>query len=359
MKMDELPEQAKTAYKFDNTQEPLMSIPVLWDNGFTVTFTKQSVHVNKEKKVLTGYREPTTKLWRFPHAENTPPSGQQVEPRINKILPDGTMSDTLNFLHLSMGSPTKNTLLNALRKNSMSMWPFFTENNIAKFIPDSIPTDLGHQDRTRKNAHYTQQSTYKSQENKYINIYAAINQPEIPTENIHSYQTVRFTVQSSSGKKYMMVIYAYDPNSILVEPLLDRSKESIMQDYQKIIQHLIRRGFKPRLQRLDNEASKLFQDEMDNQQIQWQLVPPGNHRRNAAERQICTFKNHFISILARTDPYFSLHLWDKLIPHACITINLLRNSHRNPQLSAEAHLNGNFDYNTAPLAPPGTKIVAF
>ena len=94
-------------------------------------------------------------------------------------------------------------------------------------------------------------------------------------------------------------------------------------------------------------------------QIQWQLVPPGNHRRNTAERHIRTFKNHFISILSGTNPDFPLHFCDKLLPQACITINLLRNSHRNPHLSAEAHLNGNFDYNTTPLAPPGTKVLAF
>ena len=117
----------------------------------------------------------------------------------------------------------------------------------------------------------------------------------------------------------MMVIYAYDPNAILVEPLPDRSKESIVQAYQKIIQHLTRRGFKPRLQRIDNEASKILQDEMDKNQRKWQLVPPGNHRRNAAERHTRTFKNHFISILVGTDPEFQLHLWDKLIPQACIT----------------------------------------
>ena len=98
---------------------------------------------------------------------------------------------------------------------------------------------------------------------------------------------------------------------------------------------------------------------MDKHQIQWQLVSPGNHRRNVAERQIRTFKNHFISILSGTDPEFPLHLWDKLIPQACITIKLLRNSHRNPHMSAEAHLNGNFNYNTTPLSPPGTKVVAF
>ena len=129
-----------------------------------------------------------------------------------------------------------------------------------------------------------------------------------------------------------MVIYAYDPNTILVKPLPYRSKESIVQAYQKIIQHLTRIGFKPRLQRLDNEAYKLLQDNMDKNQIQYQLVSPVNHRRNAAERHIRNFKNNFISILAETDPDFPLHLWDKLIPQACITINLLRNSHRNLQL---------------------------
>ena len=120
---------------------------------------------SRRKKILTGYREPSTKLWRFPHAENTPPLGQQVEPRINEVLPDGTMRYTLNFLHRSMGSPTKNTLLNAIRKNNLSTWPLFTEKNIAKFLPDSITTELGHQYQKRKNLHSNQQSTYKTQEN--------------------------------------------------------------------------------------------------------------------------------------------------------------------------------------------------
>ena len=50
MKIDGLLEHSKTAYKFNNTQEPLMSIPVLCKNGCTVTFTKKSLHVNKYRK---------------------------------------------------------------------------------------------------------------------------------------------------------------------------------------------------------------------------------------------------------------------------------------------------------------------
>ena len=145
------------------------------------------------------------------------------------------MSDTLNILHRSMGSPTKTTLLNAIRKNNLSTWPLLTESNISKFLPNSIPTTLGHQDRTRKNYQSTQQPTFKTTKNIYINIYTSINQPDMPIGKIHSDQTGLFPIQSSSGNKYMMVIYAYDPNAILVEPLPDRPKESIVQAYQKSI----------------------------------------------------------------------------------------------------------------------------
>ena len=182
-----------------------------------------------------------------------------------------------------MRSPTNTSLLNAIRKNNLSMWPFFTESNIAKFLPNSITTTLGHQYRTRKNSQSTQEPTFKNTKNRYINIYASIIQPEMPTGKIHSDLTGRFLIQPSSGNKYMMVIYAYDPNVILVEPLPDRSKESIVQAYQEIIQRLTRRGFNPILQILDNEASKLLQEDMDKNQIQWQLMPPVNHRRNAVE----------------------------------------------------------------------------
>ena len=124
IKTDRLPEQLKTVYKFDKITELLMPIPVICDNGYTFTFTKQSVHVNKEgETILTGYRESVIKLWSFQQAEKTPPSGQQVELQINTIIPDGTMSDNLNFLHRSMGSPTKTTVLNAIQNNNLIMRP--------------------------------------------------------------------------------------------------------------------------------------------------------------------------------------------------------------------------------------------
>jgi hypothetical protein len=90
----------------------------------------------------------------------------------------------------------------------------------------------------------------------------------------------------------------------------------------------------------------------------YQLVPPHTHRRNLAERVIQTYKNHFKAGLATVNPNFPLSEWDRLIPQANITLNLLRASRINPKLSAYTSIFGEFNFAATPLAPPGTKIVA-
>ena len=91
--------------------------------------------------------------------------------------------------------------------------------------------------------------------------------------------------------------------------------------------------------------------------VNLQLVPPYTHLRNAAERAICTFKNHLCAGRAYCDPNFPSQEWYRLVPQAVLTINLVRSSRTNPSLSAHAAINGNFDFNATPLAPPGTKVL--
>jgi hypothetical protein len=91
--------------------------------------------------------------------------------------------------------------------------------------------------------------------------------------------------------------------------------------------------------------------------LQYQLVPPHLHRRNAAERAIRTYKSHLLAFLATCDPEFPVSEWDRLLFQVELTLNLLRSSRVNPNLSAHAYLHGNFDFNKTPLAPPGTKVV--
>jgi hypothetical protein len=121
---------------------------------------------------------------------------------------------------------------------------------------------------------------------------------------------------------------------------------------------LTSRGFKPKLQTLDNEASAALKSFFTENDVEYQLVPPHCHRQNAVERAIITLKEHFVSGLASVDPDFPLHLWDHLLPQAEMTLNLLRKSRQHSQLSAAAHYNKMIDYNKTDFAPPGCKIIA-
>jgi hypothetical protein len=137
-----------------------------------------------------------------------------------------------------------------------------------------------------------------------------------------------------------------------------RSASEWLKAYEHVHQELASRGFKPKLQTLDNEASVALKSFFTENYVEYQLVPPQCHRRNAAERAIHTFKEHFVAGLASVDPDLPLHLWDHLLPQAEMTLNFLHKSRHHPQLSAAVHYNGMEDYNKIVFAPPGCKIIA-
>jgi hypothetical protein len=91
--------------------------------------------------------------------------------------------------------------------------------------------------------------------------------------------------------------------------------------------------------------------------VEYQLVPPDMHRRNAAERAIRTFKAHFLAILAGVEADFPSHFWDLLLPQAELTLNLLRQSTINQEISAWEAFNGAFNYDATPLGPLGINAI--
>jgi hypothetical protein len=88
-----------------------------------------------------------------------------------------------------------------------------------------------------------------------------------------------------------------------------------------------------------------------------QLSPPYVLHCNVAERAIRPFKNHFVAGFCSANPDLPMHLWDRLVPQAIQTLNLLRTSRLHPQLSAYAHVHGLFDFKQTPLAPPGIRVL--
>jgi hypothetical protein len=170
--------------------------------------------------------------------------------------------------------------------------------------------------------------------------------------------TGKFPVRSSKGNSYVMVCYIYDCNYVKVIPMKSRSASEWVKEYDSIHQELTVKGFKPKLQTLDNEASAALKNFFTVNDIAYQLVPPHFHQRNAAERAIRTFKEHFVAGVSSVDPAFPLHLWDRLLPQAEITLNLLQTSRLHPQLFAAAQFHGLVDYSKTAFAPPGCKIIA-
>jgi hypothetical protein len=176
--------------------------------------------------------------------------------------------------------------------------------------------------------------------------------------NIYTDQTGIFPVVSSKGNKYIMILYDYDSNAILAQPIKDRTAPELLRAFKVMEQEVVARGLKPKLMKLDNEASKLLKTYLHQQNVTFQVVPPYSHRRNSAERAIRSFKDHLIAGLCSTDKSFPMHIWDRVLPQAFITLNMLRTSRINPKLSGATHMFGQYDFNRAPMAPPRTRIIA-
>jgi hypothetical protein len=137
----------------------------------------------------------------------------------------------------------------------------------------------------------------------------------------------------------------------------NKSAKMHVAAYTTVHNKLVRAGLRPKLHMLDNECSQLLRDHITSDGTALQTTPVAVHQRNAAERAIQTFKNHFIAGLCTTDPNFPLQLWDRLLEQSDITLNLLRASRVNPKLSAYAQVFGQFDFIATPMAPPGIHVL--
>jgi hypothetical protein len=241
------------------------------------------------------------------------------------------------------------------KNGNFTSWPGLTEHAVEKHLSKSTSTTKGHLNQQRQNSRTT-----KIKDTKVIItepdldhgiktqfVYAAT----IDAGQIYTNQTGRFPVVASKGNRNIMILYYYDSNAILTQPIKDRTAPELLKAFQAMEQELVARGLKPKLMKLDNEVSKLLKTYLHQQNITYKLVPPYSHRRNSAERAIRSFKDHLIAGLCSTEKSFPMHLWDRLSPQAVITLNMLRTSRINPKLSAATHIYGQYDFNRAPMAP--------
>ena len=154
---------------------------------------------------------------------------------------------------------------------------------------------------------YDDQNCFPTAEPTRTNDVVATIVPFKERNTAYSDLTGRFPHKSSRGNEYILVVYDYDSNAILTTPLQSRAAATIRKGWEHLNATLTRSGGKPNLYILDNECSAELKHAMTKNNISYQRVPPHIHRRNAAERAIQTFKNHFLDGLASADPNYPIH----------------------------------------------------
>jgi hypothetical protein len=338
----------------------LLSVGQLCDEGYIVTFKQASVTIcdSKQSQILSGPRDLNTGLWRI-NLKQT--DNHKPEPIANNVYELRNTGALVHYLHKAIFSPTKSAMLQAVKNGHLITWPGLTEDATNKHLKLSPATAMGHMNLRRQHIISTSKSPIEKQPTpdtdlgtKIHLVYAVV----VDQGQLYTDLTGKFPVRSSKGNSYVMVCYVYDCNYVKFIPMKSRSASEWVKTYDTVHQELTVKGFKPKLQTLDNEASTAFKNFFTVNDIDYQLVPPHCHRRNAAERAIRTCKENFVTGLSSVDPAFPLHLWEILLPQAEITLNLLRTSRLHPQLSTAAHFHGLVDYNKTAFAPPGCKIIA-
>ncbi len=111
-----------------------------------------------------------------------------------------------------------------------------------------------------------------------------------------------------NGSICFSVLYHYESNAILATPIAGLDDVSIYNAYKKYFEDLTAKGFKPKLNVMDNQATLHIKKILTKNDCKLQIVEPHNHHVNAAERAIQTFKGAFIAALATTNSDFPLQL---------------------------------------------------
>ena len=387
----------------------LMGIRVLCKAGCVVIFTNAKCEVWFNKKlILQGTKDPSTDLWTLPI---TPAAIHKPGSPLGKDLVDQknptpvavaafahslrTRANAVKYAHQSLGNPKISTLLKAIKRDFLKGCPNLSVNLVTKYLNASPATAKGHMKRPKKGIRSTTPKV-KPTEPLAVPVlplfdrpppyngpaYGATAGPNVIDDTSSADETIanvfcfgafadkvsgvvyndltgNFPFMSLDGSVCFFVLYHYETNAILATPIAGLDDKSIFEAYKTQFEMLEAKGYKPKVNVMDNQATKYIKQFLTKKECKLQLVEPHNHRVNAAERAIQTFKDAFIATLATTDSEFPLQLWDKLTPQVQDTLNLLRASRVNPAISAYEALNGPYDWGRYPLAPPGCKAIIY
>eukprot|EP00804_Cyclotella_cryptica_P005555 CCRYP_003060-RA/>CCRYP_003060-RA protein AED:0.28 eAED:0.31 QI:0/0/0/1/0/0/4/0/813 len=370
----------------------LISTRKFCDTGCQVTLDQHSCKIYYQGAlVLTGTRDETTGLWKVPihpHRPSHPDKHSKLNsPHDSPLItaPHTAMNmytlpskqQQLKYMHQAFFSPPIATLLKAINNNQLQGFPLMKAD---LYLAPSPATSKGHMKRPRTSIRSTRPTLtgptttpVAPPSNVPTNappIEPMTNPHVIPPDITDTICNV-FCFAALADKHHGTIHHARRqsvlPRGIRLRPELhlrhpptQSTRRINMTAFNHVFQDLKAKGYKPTFNVTDNQATTPIKAYLGTEDCKWQFVKPHNHRVNAAERAIQTFKNHFISGLCSTDSNWPLQLWDTMTEQAIITLNLLRTSRIDPSKSAYHQLHGHrYNWNAYPLAPPGTKAVIY
>jgi hypothetical protein len=99
---------------------------------------------------------------------------------------------------------------------------------------------------------------------------------------VYNNLTGNFPFMSIDGSVCFFVLYHYELNAILVKPIANVDDRSIYEAYKEVFETLEAKGYKPKMNVMDNQATKYINKFLTKKECELQVVEPHNHRVNAA-----------------------------------------------------------------------------
>ena len=193
----------------------------------------------------------------------------------NSEIASETIPERIQFLHAALGYPVLTTFLDAIENGHYTSIPELTASRARKYLKQSADTIEGHLEITRNNVRLTRAKKKCTTPIMFpgaaetphdmhpltpvVECSNAMFADRFPiTGQLYSDLPGQFVCASTSGMKYQMVVYNYDSNNILVKPMKSRTAAEHTRAYKVLFNHLTSRGLRPKLQKLDNEASAML-----------------------------------------------------------------------------------------------------
>ena len=209
---------AKRAHIFDDLHSAsLMSLCQMCDYDCVAILEKNEINILKDKTlILKGRRNKTDGLWDIPISRPARHCAMEI------ITKDKKKTELIQYNDGFCFSPKPRTLLKVIKNGNFLTWPDLSNQKLLKHLHPSIAAALVHLDQGGKTSNLKRVWNQKWNLRKTAIFTHELCATIIPfNTKIKGFSdlTGAFPHKSSKGNLYFMVMYDYDRNAIMSEPI--------------------------------------------------------------------------------------------------------------------------------------------